>query len=420
MTTADSAGTADTQDRHASWMELFFDLVAVAGIIQLSHLLHEGQTLARFGLYVVLYLAFWMVWATIMLYGNIARDQTRVTLMLAAMLGLGVMGAAVTGIPERHATAFAAVYVIVRIASGKIWGRTKVVVDWPILQLGAGVTPWVISLWVPEPWKYWLWAVGLALDLLVMVVVDGNKMFDNVQVEFDRRLARMRRARDFDETRVPKLEAVHTDPVHLGERLGLYVLIVLGEGIIAVITAVGGVLWTARVLTLGFAAFVIIAGLWALTLLYGFVPRLMAGGDSSKQMPWQHIMLMHCGITGAIAMIAAGLGLTIDHASGHLTTGIGWALCGGAAAYFLISMLGGARSGAGWKWTLTWPLPCTLAAVLLGIFAPHIGALGLVCGLAAVIIWPLLWESWAAGKWRTGSGPDRPRRKPRVGGGELA
>lgn len=116
-------------------MELFFDLVAVAGIGQLTHLLHRGPSLGDVGLYVVLYLAFWMVWACITLYGNIARDQTRVALMPAAMLGLGLMAAAVPGTPERHATTFAAVYVLVRLGSEHLWGRGKIVVDWPTVQL---------------------------------------------------------------------------------------------------------------------------------------------------------------------------------------------------------------------------------------------------------------------------------------------
>ncbi|MGW0250006.1 low temperature requirement protein A [Nocardia goodfellowii] len=390
MTTETPQGPAETRERHASWMELFFDLVAVAGVQQLTHLLHDGPSLGDFGLYVLLYLAFWMVWAVIMLYSNIARDHTRVLLMLAAMLGLGVMAAAVAGLPERHATAFAAVYVVVRIASGWLWGRGKVVVDWPTVEMGAGVLPWVVSLWVPEPWKYWCWALGLAIDLMVMFCISGERLFAGMQDRFDRRLKRMRRVRAFDESRVPKLEALYADPVHLGERLGLYVIIVLGEGVIAVIAAVGEDAWSARVLTLGFAAFVILAALWALTLLYGGVARLLGGAETGLSR--RHVMVLHCFLTGAIATIAGGLGLAIGHASGHLTAGIGWSLCGGVAAYFAINALLGLFTHAGWTWSLTWPVPCALIAVALGVFAPHIGALGLVCGLAGVILWPLLWE----------------------------
>ncbi|MFJ9371668.1 low temperature requirement protein A [Nocardia sp. NPDC101769] len=382
-----------TPERHASWMELFFDLVAVAGIGQLTHLLHRGPSLGDLGLYVVLYLAFWMVWACITLYGNIARDQARVALMLAAMLGLGLMAAAVPGIPERHATTFAAVYVLVRLGAEHLWGRGKFVVDWPTVQLTVGVYPWIVSLWVGEPGKFWLWVLGLALDLYVMFAISGDKMLAEARKNLRARLRRIERSPRFDPDRVPVIEAVHADPAHLGERLGLYVIIVLGEGVIAIIAALGGVRWNTGVLGLAFASFVILAGLWALTLLYGFIPQLMTDTVAAADEPWQRIMLTHCGVTGGIAALAAGLGLALDHPHGHLATGVGWALCGGAATYFIVVGVSGVCSAAGWRWALAWPVPCSILALVLGAFASHLGALPVVCGVAVLVLWPLLWES---------------------------
>lgn len=385
-------------------MELFFDLVAVAGIGQLTHLLHRGPSLSDFGLYVLLYLAFWTAWACMMLYGNIARDHTRVPLMLATMLGLGVMASAVAGIPERHATTFAAVYVIVRTVAARIWGRGTFVVDWPIAQLTIGVLPWAVSLWVPEPWKYWLWALGLTLDMWLMFAVTGERLLAGAQEAIDRRFHKSRR---FQHLTPPTARAVHADAAHLGERLGLYVIIVLGEGFIAVIAAVGGAAWHARVLALGFGAFVILAALWALTLLYGFVPRLMTGDDPDHTIPRQHVMAVHCWITGAIATVTAGLGLAVEHAQGHVSVGVGWSLCGGAAAYFVIVTIVGLRGGAGWRLLCAWPLPGAILAVVLGAFGPHLGALGLVYGVAALLLWAVLCQTRADGKWRERAGRRR-------------
>ncbi|MFE3192347.1 low temperature requirement protein A [Nocardia sp. NPDC059240] len=413
---ANCAETTETHERHASWIELFFDLVAVAGIGSLTHLLHRGPSLGDFGLYLVLFLAFWMVWACVTLYGNIARDQTRVPLMLTAMLGLGLMAAAVPGIPDRHSTTFAAVYVLVRLGSEHLWGRGKIVVDWPAVQLTIGVYPWIISLWVPEPAKYWLWVAGLALDLWIMFAVSGDQVLAEARKRLQAGIRRFQQnprfdPERFDPDRVPTMEALHADPAHLGERLGLFVIIVLGEGVIGIITALGDQSWTAAVLGLAFAAFVILAGMWALTLLFGFVPRLIAETGTAEGEPWQRIMLTHCGITGGLAALAAGLGLAMGHAHGHLSTGVGWALCGGAAAYFVVVGLSGVRSGGGWRRQLIWPLPCAVLAVALGFAASHLTALPLVCAVAVLVIWPLLWETWSAGKWRNGSGPDRPRRR---------
>lgn len=76
-------------ERHASWAELFFDLVAVAGVASLAHVLRSELDLAALGLYALLFLAFWLSWTTFMLYSNVAAGQTRVIRLLAGMLGLG-------------------------------------------------------------------------------------------------------------------------------------------------------------------------------------------------------------------------------------------------------------------------------------------------------------------------------------------
>ncbi|MFF2556327.1 low temperature requirement protein A [Nocardia sp. NPDC058058] len=417
----EAPGTGEvTHDRHASWMELFFDLVAVAGIGQLTHLLHGGPSLEHVVLYVLLYLAFWLVWACITLYGDIAGDRTHPVLMLSAMLGLGVMAAAVAGVPDRHSTTFAAVYVVVRLVIGQVWGRGRIVVDFPTVQLTVGVFPWIASLWVGEPGKYWFWAAGLAIDLYLMFVLTGERMLAQAQHEFDKRLSRIRESPRFDGRELPKLRAMHANPEHLGERLGLYVIIVLGEGIIMAINAVGSAAWNFHVLALGLGAFLILAGLWALTLKFGAIPRLMGGTDPANQVPWQHVMATHCLVTGAIATIAAGLGMTIEHADSHVSTGIGWVLCGGTIMYFVVLAVSGLRSPTGWRTLLGYPLPCTLIAVALGIFAPNIGPLPLVYGILALILWSLAWQTHSEGRWRTGSGPARPHRRPRGAGGPAA
>ncbi|MFF0413167.1 hypothetical protein ACFYUY_22330 [Kitasatospora sp. NPDC004745] len=42
ITLMNSAESAGGVERHASWTELFFDLVVVAGVLQLSHLPARG------------------------------------------------------------------------------------------------------------------------------------------------------------------------------------------------------------------------------------------------------------------------------------------------------------------------------------------------------------------------------------------
>ena len=65
------------QGRHASWLELFFDLVAVAGIGTLAHLLEVDESGTGIAVYVIAFAAIWTIWACFTLYANIRGDAAR-------------------------------------------------------------------------------------------------------------------------------------------------------------------------------------------------------------------------------------------------------------------------------------------------------------------------------------------------------
>ncbi|MFE4758790.1 low temperature requirement protein A [Streptomyces mirabilis] len=101
---------ADESERHATWLEPFFDLIAVAGVSQLAHLLHGEPGAKDFAYYAVLFCAFWMTWTCFTLYGNVADDRTRTHILLAGMFGRAVMAAAAQGVRgSQHMQAFAVV-----------------------------------------------------------------------------------------------------------------------------------------------------------------------------------------------------------------------------------------------------------------------------------------------------------------------
>ncbi|MGW6063016.1 low temperature requirement protein A [Streptomyces sp. NPDC055189] len=380
-------------ERHASWIELFFDLVVVAGVGQLAHLLHEDPSLADAGLYLLLYLAFWTAWACFTVYGNIAGDRVRAPSMLLAMSGLAVMVAAVPGVhADEHVTAFVIAYVLLRWLAGRVWRRGQVVVDWPLAQYGLGALPWLISLWVPAPGRYWLWAAGIALDLVIMLGVDSDRMLRGAQDKLDQAVAH-RGGRPSDVRRHPEggppvIAAAPSESVHLAERLGLFVIIVLGEGVIQITAAASDVPWDAALAVTATGSFALLIGVWTLSLLYGFagVPHLRP-----DRMPVRFAMLLHCVTTAAIAALAAGLGAAAEHAHGSAPDGVRRLLCASVAAYFCISLLTGLFTGAERPWLLGWGLPCTLLPLALGLFGGGLGVGWLVWLLAATVFWQVLY-----------------------------
>jgi len=385
-----AAVSEEQAERHATWIELFFDLVAVAGISQLTHLVRDGASAGDFGRYVVLYTAFWTVWACITMYGNMAAERIRVLVVLLAMLGLGIMTAAVADIVE-HATAFALTYVVVRLAAAQLWNRAQIVVDWPTAQLLGGVIPWVVSFWVGEPMRYWLWGLGLAVDLAVIFTVSTDRLMRGAQHDLDRK---MRHSRRFRGVEMPTLQAAYADTSHLAERLGLFVIIVLGEGVIGMIAAAADVEWDGRLLATGVAAFALLVSIWALSLLYGFagVPRL-----KPDAVPSRIAMSMHLFATGAIAVVAAGLGTAMEDPHAAVSTGVAWLMCGGTAAYFAVTAAAGVLNRRRWSALASWPLPGAGIALALVALGPHIAAVWLVAMLAVTMGGALVYEYRAGG-----------------------
>ncbi len=373
---------AAAQERHASWIELFFDLVAVAGIGALAHLLHDAGSLADISLYVVLYLAFWTAWANVAMYGNVAADRTRTTSMLAAMALLAVMVAAVPQVRTEHGTSFALAYVGLRYLADHMWRRGQIVVDWPLVQLGFGTVPWVVSLFVDAPWRYVLWGAGLVVDLVVMFAVNGSRVLRSAQ----ERMEHMHQAVP-EKAAGMKVSALRSDTTHLAERLGLYVIIVLGEGLILVIDVASATPWDAALGAVSAGAFALLVAVWTLSVRYGYagVPHL-----SPARLPVRIAMALHCFTTGALAVLATGLGMAVAHAHGELPAHVRWLLCGAVAFYFAVTaaatmLLVGARG------LLSSAVQCTLASLATGVVGGGLGAVELVWALTAVAYWQVLW-----------------------------
>ena len=309
-------------ERHASWLELFFDLVAVAGIGMLAHLLEEDSSSGGLAVYVIAYTAIWMIWACFTLYGNVAAGQTHVPVILSAMFVLGVMIAAIPEIHGEHATAFAVAYVVGRFLAGRPWDRGTVVADLPIVHAGAGLIPWIVSFWFEGTTQYVLWAVGLGLDLLFLLSTNKERLVAGITD----RLARNHRAREYP------IDVVDADVPHLTERLGLFVLIVIGEGLVQIIDAASEAEWNRALAVTGAGAFALMFGLWATAVRFGYAGvALLPEPGLSPRLSWP----AHLVSTLALATVAALVGDLVaqpheevgEHARWLLLTAYaGWAL----------------------------------------------------------------------------------------------
>ncbi|WP_051777597.1 low temperature requirement protein A [Kitasatospora phosalacinea] len=382
-----NGSAAAEPERHAGWNELFFDLIAVAGVGQLAHLLHSGPDWSAAGLYGLLFGAFWLSWACFTVYGDVVAERTSSLALFLAMAGMAVMAAAVEGVHEdARANAFALAYVLLRWYAGRLWrqGRSLLVVpDWPVAQYGAGAVPWLVSTVAPEAWRYWLWGAGLLVDALLLLVAREDR--DRVAARWAAR--RERRGGGPGARRpLPELREAGVDAAHLGERLGLFMVIVLGEGVVQVIRAASDQEhWDVRLAWTGLAAMTLLASLSVLSVRRGAAafPQLVAGGRPRR------VMLCHAVGSAALAALAAGLGRAVEHADGALPDDTRRLLCAALACYFAVALAAvlSVPEGRGQlRGVLVHTVPAVLLPLLLALLpvSPTAGTVVLLLLLATL------------------------------------
>lgn len=382
----------DTGDRHASWLELFFDLVVVVAVAQLAHrLLHP--TWADLVLFVLLYYAVWSIWTSFTLYANVTADKARVRAMLIGMFGIAVMAAAAPDVAHAipgvgtHDAWFTAAYLVCRTsASRSLQGAGAVMTSWPAAQLGAGLAPWIVSLWVDGPWRYALWGLGILIDLAFTVHQSRNPdwLIEEMRAQVGKIKARVDRSGRGRGHLMPMPTPAVLHGAHLGERLGLFVIIVLGEAVMQLVVSAAGLNWNRELILAALSGFGLIVCLWWLTLHYG----LSAVPEASERGLAPFVALpAHFVMTASITATAAGLGAAVHEPAAHLHDGIRWVLCGGLALYFAVSAILGVSMGAERRWLWGWALPAVVVPVVAGLAGGPLPAWGVVALLLAAALW---------------------------------
>jgi low temperature requirement protein LtrA len=372
------------------WLELFFDLVVVAAVAVLSETLREEATNRELGLFLISYGAVWFAWVGVVMYADVAGELTRVRTVVVSMFLLAVMAAAAPGHFSARANAFAGAFLLVRVFAARDSLRTgRVMAAWPLLQFGGFSLPWVVSLAVPVPWKYWLWALGLLVDL-TMVLTRGERMARDHLDQLQERMAgdRPRRFGGGRTQDLVRLTEVAVDRAHLEERLGLFVIIVLGESVAALVLTAAQTPWTRDFIGTSIAGFLLLVLLWLLTFSYGFAA---APGVRLGEMPPRLGLPLHLASTLGILLIGVGLGEAVV-ATEPLRGLMLWVTCGGVALHSLASFAAGVLGHAPRFWWWSCAVPAVAFPLLLGV----VGSVWTVGGRPQLLVWlltlPVLWQ----------------------------
>ncbi|MFI8104504.1 low temperature requirement protein A [Streptomyces sp. NPDC086023] len=376
MSTPQSADASSVREdeRHAGWLELFFDLVFVAFVAQLSHGLHGDPGWREFGVFFALYFPPWWMWANLTVSANLFQDDSarRRFAMLFAMLCLAVMAAAAPEADGDRAPAYALGYAGTRLVLLALWwpatrfAPPRRIPRWrPLSYCLASAVLWAASAAVPAPWIYAVWAALLLAEMVLLLTARG--------------------------VGIPG--QVHTG--HLVERVGLFVIIVLGESVLALITAADHT-WTAAAGLVAVLGFVLLAALWWSYFDFAATgaERVLgaAGGRAAYLMARDVGGFLHFFVTAAVILMAAGLSTAVEEAGhAHLARGAVWALAGGLALYHAAHALIALRFGSPLRRVAVWAVPGIGVALLVVLGADVLAPWLVVLLLAAEAILHLLY-----------------------------
>jgi low temperature requirement protein LtrA len=382
---------ADQGERHATWLELFFDLVFVISIAEVVHTLEDYRTLGDFLGTAGLFVAVWWAWIGYTVYADRfdTDDLLHRVLVLAGMLAVIAMALsihdALHGGSAQFAVAFVAVRGIVLVLNAR--ARRHAAPARPLLNLfltafSIGASLWLLSVFVPEPARYVLWGLALLIELSAPWV--GRRQI----------------------VKAP----VHAS--HLIERFGLFTLIVLGESVISVAQgAAKAEDWTAGTLAAAVGGFLAVVCLWWL-----YFDRLDDGAVRSvlRGLIWNYA---HLPLLAGLVSVAVGTEYAVrEAAEGQLERSTTVALGGGAALYLLATVLIGlaVRSVTG-RVLGVW-LAAAVVALVIGLVWPLGVPVGLLLVLDVVLVGLVavetIWQRQAEAEALAGAEPATGARLP--------
>jgi low temperature requirement protein LtrA len=352
-------------NRSATRLELFFDLAFVLFVARCADVLAKDETWHGAAVFAALLTVGWWAWASTTLYANRFDTDDAVfrLLTLTAMAGVVAMAASVDTVTESTGRWFILGYVLVRLvlAAGylRAWRHVPKARSTARLYMighGAGAAIWLVSLAVPGPARYVLWGVGVLAD--VVWPTAASRLKDAVPLHLE----------------------------HLPERFGLFIILVLGESIAAVVTGLHDGEWKSSVVLTAVPAFVVAAALWWIyfDLSGGAAKRRLATeGDVTKHGVHDFYVYVHLPLAVSLAAVAVGLEHAVLHgADDHLSAGTRWVLGIATAGYLLSAAVMQAQLGGRARGALLWPgagVPLVLLIVLLDL-SP-----ALTMGLLAVV-----------------------------------
>jgi low temperature requirement protein LtrA len=206
------------KERHASWLENFYDLIVAIVVFQLSINLNHDVSIAGFLGFVALFIPVWWSWIGVTFY-NSRFETDDLGHRLLTLLQMAAAAFMAVNVPDglgKNSAGFAlsyaatrAILVIEYLRTGRHVPSTRPLVTRYSIGFSISAGLWFVSAFVPPPFRFVFWILGLIIDISTPTLFTLH-----MSVRF-----------------APNIH-------HLPERFGSFTIIVLGISILGVVDGI--------------------------------------------------------------------------------------------------------------------------------------------------------------------------------------
>lgn len=368
-------------------VELFFDLVFVFAITQLSHALLADVSIANSLRLSIVLLAVWWVWMyTTWVTNWLDPDYVPVRLMLFVLMAAGlVMSAAIPKAFGERGLIFGVAYASMQVgrAAFALWAlwrhdtRQRLNFLRILAWLCVSGVLWIAGGLAEGQTRVLIWLTALSIEFLAPVagfytpVIGRSQTTDwNVSSE------------------------------HMAERCGLFVIIALGESILVTGATFAGLEWKPSTIAAFAVAFVGSVAMWWIYFNAGAeeATHHFAHAADTGRVARLAYTYLHIPIVAGIVVMAVGDELSLAHPYGHTDMKTAATVIGGPALFVLGNILF-KHATAG-----RWPLSHLVGLACLGLSCltvPYVWPVVLAAIVAAILVLVAVWETVSLGTTRT-------------------
>jgi len=326
------------EDRSASFVELFFDLVFVFGVTQVVASIHghlDWATLWRAGVVVALMWWAWTQYTWLAGYSDFDELRPRLVILMATA-GTFILAVAVKEAWADEGAIFGLAYFgVMALGGGFMWlnARTDVVAGRAAPDQMAGTVAYVLRMmagsvlvlvggFLAADYRPWLWVAAVAVNLLSALSVE--------QYEYE------------------------INASHFAERHGLFVIIVLGEGLIAIGVGLVGQATSTAFYVAGTAMLLTVLAMWwsYFDWLFRIGEKALkaATGLARGRLARDAYSFAHLPLVGGVILFAVGTEELLAHPELAMEAGSRWAFIGGLMIFIAAESLMARRFTGSLAW----------------------------------------------------------------------